>query len=193
VRSTIAKIHAIEAEHGITRDSLELIAAQLEALAARQELFPADEFPPAVPGDPSLSTHYVLHQDPNQGYSLRLNSFNPGKTSFPHNHTTWAVLVALEGEELNRVYERTDDGSDPAYGQVRQVRELVVRPGGDHATYLGDDIHSIHVTGRSSTRHLHLYGRSLDSLTSRIGFDPATGRIVNYNQRFYDASRDVKV
>ena len=29
----------------------------------------------------------------------------------PHNHTTWAVVVGHAGNELNRFYARTDDGS----------------------------------------------------------------------------------
>jgi len=193
VRLVIANIRAIEAQFGINRASLEMIAAELKSLAQRRELFPAEDFPPPPRGDAEASLRYVLHEEPDQGYVLRLNSINPGKTSIPHNHTTWAVLVAVDGEELNRVYRRVDDGSDPEHGQVELVRELLVAPGGEHAAYLGDDFHSIHVTGDRSTLHLHLYGKPLEALVDRIGIHPDTGKVVRYNQAFYRRERDIKV
>ncbi|MCL9843873.1 cysteine dioxygenase family protein [Ralstonia solanacearum] len=183
VRQTLAAIRAIAAQDGITHASLARIAERLQELAAQEALFPLEAFPPPPSGDADAASRYLLHQEADQRFALYLNAINPGKTTPPHNHTTWAVIVALEGEELNRVYTRADDGSDPDRATLALSREVVVRPG-TPITFLDDDIHSIHVVGDRPTRHFHLYGRALETLTGRIGFDLGTGRILNYNRNY---------
>ena len=122
------------------------ISAHLQAFAANHaELFTAADFPPPQAGSGDTSTRYRLNPG-EDGFALYLNSLLPGKTTIPHNHDTWAVIAALEGEELNRVYQRTDDGTDSERATLDIEREVVVRPGTPIA-FLPEDIHSIHVTG----------------------------------------------
>jgi len=188
VRQTLTAIRAIAAQDGITHASLARIADRLQELAAQEALFPLDAFPPPPASEADASSRYLLHEDADKTFALYLNSINPGKTTPPHNHTTWAVIVALEGEELNRVYTRTDDGRDPEHATLALSREVVVRPG-TPITFLGDDIHSIHVVGDRPTRHFHLYGRALETLTDRIGYDLATRRVLNYNRNYMSATK----
>ena len=56
---------------------------------------------------------YLLGEDADGRFAMYLLALNPGNETKPHDHTTWAVVTAVEGQELNRVYRRTDDGSDP--------------------------------------------------------------------------------
>lgn len=176
---------------GLTRQTLAGIAASLERLAARRELFAAADFPPPdVHAGEGASTRYRLNPgDGDEGLALYLNSINPGKSTWPHDHTTWAVIVAIEGRELNRIYRRTDDGRDPARAVLALEREATVEPGAPLA-FLPEDIHSIHVAGERPTLHFHLYGRPLETLTGRIGVEPGTGRIVNYNRSQMSPSRN---
>ncbi|MPN58341.1 hypothetical protein SDC9_206045 [bioreactor metagenome] len=137
------------------------------------------------------STRYRLNPaDGDEGLALYLNSINPGKTTAPHNHTTWAVIVAVEGQEVNRIYQRTDDGSSPTHATIELKREYTVQPGASLA-FLPDDIHSIHVTGTEPTLHFHLYGKPLETLTGRIAIDPETGAIKNYNAAYFRPSEAV--
>lgn len=188
VHQTLVAIRAIAAQDGITHASLARIADRLQELAAQEALFPLEAFPPPAAGDADASSRYLLHAEPDQTFALYLNSINPGKTTPPHNHTTWAVIVALEGQELNRVYTRTDDGRDPERATLALSREVVVQPG-TPITFLDDDIHSIHVVGNAPTRHFHLYGRALETLTGRVGYDLATGRVLNYNRNYMNATK----
>ncbi|EFP67193.1 Predicted metal-dependent enzyme of the double-stranded beta helix superfamily [Ralstonia pickettii] len=188
VHQTLVAIRAIAAQDGITHASLARIADRLQELAAQEALFPLDAFPPPAAGDADASSRYLLHAEPDQTFALYLNSINPGKTTPPHNHTTWAVIVALEGQELNRVYTRTDDGRDPERATLALSREVVVQPG-TPITFLDDDIHSIHVVGNAPTRHFHLYGRALETLTGRVGYDLAAGRVLNYNRNYMNATK----
>ncbi|MDB5954839.1 cysteine dioxygenase family protein [Ramlibacter sp.] len=164
------------------RAALARIADELTTLAGRSELFPRSDFPPPDASDGvGASTRYRLNpQEGDAGLALYLNSINPGKSTLPHNHDTWAVIVAIEGQEENRVYRRTDDGSRPDHAQLEVEREVTVQPGTPIA-FLPDDLHSIHVIGTQPTLHFHLYGRPLETLSRRIGVDLATGKVLNYN------------
>ncbi|WP_233233865.1 cysteine dioxygenase family protein [Bordetella sp. LUAb4] len=181
VSETLSDIRQLMAGKALSRELLADISARLERLAQAHELFGSADFPPPSGGQ-GESTRYRLNPDDgDDDIALYLNSINPGKTSVPHNHTTWAVIVAISGDELNRVYQRTDDGSDAEHATLALSHEQVVRPGASIA-FLPDDLHSIHVTGNAPTLHFHLYGQPLETLSGRIGIEPDTGRIINYNK-----------
>ncbi|WP_409014859.1 cysteine dioxygenase [Caballeronia sp. LP006] len=178
VDTLVTQTHAILERDGLTRNALANIAAALQTLADQPELFTREAFPPPDPASGDTSTRYRLNPG-SDGIALYLNSLLPGKATIPHNHDTWAVIVAVEGSELNRVYRRTDDRNDEDRASVEVDREVLVEPGTPIA-FLPDDIHSIHVTGEQPTLHFHLYGRPLETLTGRLGFE--NGKIVRYNQ-----------
>ncbi len=182
VDSTLQDVRDILKSIPVSRDTLKLITARLEALALKKHLFTQAEFPAPQPGaGTETATRYHLNPaDSSEDIALYLNAINPGKTTFPHNHTTWATIVALEGQELNRIYDRTDDHSDPEFASLSVRKEITIEPGTSIA-FLPDDIHSIHVVGEQSTLHFHLYGRPLETLTGRVGFHPDTGRVINFN------------
>lgn len=181
----IGRIRAVLEGQGTTRQSLEEAAAILRQLAARAELFPLDTFPSPATREVGDSAHYLLHKEADDSYALYLNSINPGKITPPHNHSTWAVIVAVDGQEINKIYRAVDPVREPGPVRVELERQVVVEPGGGHVAFLGDDIHSIEVVGDRPTRHIHLYGRALERLTDRLSFDPATGAV-----RRYETHRD---
>ena len=180
VQATIGQVIARLRGQPITREALADAARVLEGLAQRRDLLTLQRFP--VPQAPdALSARYALHQEPDDTFALYLIAQKPGRSAVPHDHKTWAVIVAVQGEELNRLYRRTDDGANPDHAQLALEREVVVAPGA-FVTFLHDDIHSIHVQGQANTLHLHLYGRPLESLTERVAYDLATGQVSRYNQ-----------
>lgn len=172
IAATVERIRAIERRQGVTRASIATIKAELIALARRRELFPRDEFVP--PAEPPCDRFYRLSEDADHRFALYLNACLPGRASPPHDHTTWAVIVGIDGAEENKVYERTDDRSTPGRGVVRIVHEEVIRAGTGMA-YMPEDIHSIHVVGTEPIMHLHMYGTSIEHLPNRIAFDVSAG------------------
>jgi predicted metal-dependent enzyme (double-stranded beta helix superfamily) len=190
VAATIDRIRAIEAKEGVTRPALEKIRTELLALAAQEHLFPSGQFPPPPNGEKG-SNRYLLQEDPGNRFALYMNALNPGNETKPHDHTTWAVVVAVDGQELNKVYERLDDGSDPAKCELRIREEIMVEPGRG-ICLMPEDIHSIHTTGSVPTRHLHMYGLALEKLDNRKGYDPETGAVVPYNKNFMKPTANAK-
>lgn len=165
-------------QRGVDRDALREIVGLLEGLAERRDLFNFDTFPAPRAGEGDTQFRYRLNDD-GETPTLYLNSLLPGKATLPHNHETWAVIVAVQGREINYVWARTDDGSDPAFAKLELEREVVVEPGASIA-FLGEDLHGIKVEGDAPTLHFHLYGRPLESLDGRYGVRE-DGRVLNYN------------
>ncbi len=171
VGELIGRVRAIETRDGVTRASLDRIKAELISLARLSELFPAEHFANA-PG--RAGTIYHLAEDPDGRFALYGSAGVPGKAQPPHNHTTWASIAGVFGDEHNVFYERTDGGENPAEGRLKKMHELTIRRG-NACAMLPEDFHTIEVTSKSESLHLHLYGRTLEDLPDRIGFPSSTG------------------
>jgi rhodanese-related sulfurtransferase/predicted metal-dependent enzyme (double-stranded beta helix superfamily) len=171
VAATVEAIRHIETAMGVTPAALERVKEQLIALASRTELFPEDSFP--VPeGRPGKA--YRLAEDADHGFALYAAAGSPGRTAPPHNHTTWAVIAGVYGEEHNVFYRRTDDRSVPSQGSLEKTHELtIVR--GNACTLMADDFHTIETRGPRPGLHLHMYGMSLEHLPERITFAQESG------------------
>ena len=177
IEDFLKKIRVIN-QSGVDRSALVHIVTLLEALAERRDLFNFDEFPAPVPGQGTTALRYRLNDDGDTP-TLDLNSLLPGKSTIAHNHETWAIISAVEGQEINYVYGRDDEGREPGFTTLHLQQEVVVQPG-TSISFLGDDLHGIRVEGEQATLHFHLYGLPLESLNGRYGVE-ADGRILNYN------------
>jgi predicted metal-dependent enzyme (double-stranded beta helix superfamily) len=157
IAAAVADIREIEAREGVTRASLATIKQRLMQLAARTDLFSSSDFPPPASGEKLRSCLYRLSEDADHRFALYANASLGGYGTPAHNHTTWAVIVGVTGEELNRFYERTPEG-------VRQTGSDVVRQGTGVA-FMPEDLHSIHI--EAPLLNFHMYGLALEQLHAR--------------------------
>jgi predicted metal-dependent enzyme (double-stranded beta helix superfamily) len=182
-RAMLARVRAIAAD-GMDRDKLALVTQEMKALAARRELFPVDEFVPIEGGNASM---YRLSEDADHRYALYVVAPAPGGFAPPHDHNTWAVIVGMHGREHNKLYRRTDDGSEPGVATLEQNGELDIVAGTSIAL-LPDEILSIHLGEDGPHANLHLYGMSVEHCEGRRMFSrskntckvfpPATGVVM---------------
>lgn len=166
VAAAMHDIRTSEAEHGITRAGVEAIRDRLVELSSHRELFPGDDFP--APADDAAETSYMyrLSQDDDDRFALYAQSSRGHVETPPHDHTTWAVVVGHAGTELNRFYQRSDDG-------VTETHHHLVEAGTGVAM-LPDDVHSIHIDGPAL--NFHCYGLALEELHDRTYWNEREGR-----------------
>lgn len=170
IAEAIGRIRALERTMGVNPSMLEEVKKVLIALAARKELFPREDFPLTD----GRSLVYRLAEDDDHRFALYMSCGVPGKRVPPHNHTTWAVIAGVEGEEENYFYERNPDHTAPGKGTLRLVREEVVRPG-TGVCLMPDDIHHIQTPPDQPNMHLHMYGLSLEHLPNRVSYNVQEG------------------
>ena len=165
VEAAMDDIRNIEATLGVTREGVAAIRDRLIELSSQRHLFASDEFP-APPDDEQLTSYmYRLAQDADDRFALYAQSSRGHVETPPHNHTTWAVVVGHAGNELNKFYERSDDG-------VTETNQHMVEAGTGVAM-LPDDLHSIHIDGPSL--NFHCYGLALEQLDAREYYSATTG------------------
>ena len=157
IDAAVAEVRAIERADGVTRESLEKIKRRLIRLAARQELFTARDFSPPEPGGKRNSCLYRVSEDADHRFALYVNSSFGNYGTPAHNHSTWAVIVGVTGEELNRFYDRVEGG-------VREKGSAVVKQGTGVA-FMPEDLHSIHIS--APLVNFHMYGLALEELHHR--------------------------
>ncbi|HYL87856.1 MAG TPA: cysteine dioxygenase [Burkholderiales bacterium] len=162
VEAAVADVRQIEKRDGVTRASLEKIKRRLIRLAARQDLFTAGDYPPPQPGAKRNSCLYRVSEDADHRFALYVNSSDGNYGTPAHNHTTWAVIVGVSGEELNRFYDRVDGG-------VHEKGNAVVRQGSGVA-FMPEDLHSIHI--QAPLLNFHMYGLALEELHHREYYKP---------------------
>ena len=184
ISASVGRIREIENSRGVTRDALETIKRELLDLADHIELFPIGDFPPSN-GDHGFDALYRLSEDADHRFALYASTGSPGKSVPPHNHTTWAVIVGLHGDEHNVFYERSDDGATPGEGTLREIGGVTLNHGAGTAM-MPDDIHSIHITGNQRTVHLHMYGLALEQLHERVKYNRKAG-----TYKVFPASRNI--
>lgn len=171
VARTIDGIRSLTEKVTVGPDTLEAVKGLLLDLA-EPRLFPLADFP--VTEADGTGVIYRLSEDADHRYALYASVGTPGKNVPPHDHTTWAVIAGIEGTEVNRLYARDDDGSEPGRARIHETGEVSIGPG-KAVAFMPDDIHSIHCFTDQPTLNFHLYGRSIEHLPERKMFNMKDG------------------
>lgn len=172
VEQLVDEARMLATAEGINRATLAKVLNIIAKAAAIPDRWTEQAYPD--PANDERQARYLIASGPYDSFTLYLNVMRPGNRIPPHNHTTWACIVAVEGAEHNTLYERADGGTGAGPATLRVVREVVVQPGSGIAL-MPDDIHSVEIRADKPIRHLHFYGKALETLSERLMFDLAAG------------------
>lgn len=153
-----------------TAEQLRAVAVALQELGLQKGLFPADHFPVSTERPAQV---YRLFEDLEGRFALYASAALPGKFQQPHDHTTWALIAGVAGNERNVFYRRSPT-DDPGRDGLAAERTVDVVPGVS-VTLLPTDVHTIELVGEEPGLHLHFYGLALDRLHGRVVFEGITG------------------
>ena len=174
ISEMISQVRSIAQTRGINRDTLAAMKDEMIKVAKQKELFPLADFQGGEE-EAGRRPMQLLHKDDDGQYALYMSSSISDQKPPPHNHSTWAIIVGIQGEERNWLFERTDDGSVPGRGTVRIVDEQVAAPGTGVAL-MPEDIHTIQGTAEDGGRlTFHLYGVTTDQQRERVAYNQTEG------------------
>ncbi len=186
ITETLNEVHSILSD-GATESALQSARTCMLKLAGRRELFPRSDFP--LPDAGSNERTFLIHEDEDGSYGLYVNSWLHGQTYRPYDHeSSWAIAVAVEGDERHRVYRHVDDGAIEGMGEVEVIDEVDVTPGSG-ICLPENGIHSIHALGEEPLLHLHLYGKAFAHQSTRTKYDMEKGTTHAFKLRRLDFTR----
>lgn len=159
----VLKIIAVESDEGRILEKV----APLAQRAARDDSLIRDDMYLADPELGFGST--LLHSESDDSLFIVVDSWLPGRGVRPHNHGTWAIVVAADGTEHNTFWERIDDGTRENHAELRKISERKISVGEAIGMKSGE-IHSVENRTDTTTLSFHVYGQHLNH-TGRSQFD----------------------
>ncbi len=177
INKTMKQIVALSRDMSDKKNKLSQIKGLLLELSKNDPIFNSKTMPPPAMTDKATNILYRLYEEEN-GVALYVNSASGRFFETPvHNHKTWAVLVGVEGNELNNIFER--DGAN----KIKQIDTVELTKGVGLA-FEEEDLHAICI--KEPLLNLHLYGLGIESQKNRQYYDSKASEWV-----YFDAHPDI--
>ena len=153
--------------------TIELISEPLERLVARRDCLADFE----GNDDPNPERGFPIFRADN--LAIIAVVWAPRSSAPIHNHNGWAIEGVIEGVEINRNYQRLDDGSEPWRAKLEEVGPCEIRAGQTTSLLLPpNDIHSVEIP-EGKTLAVHVYGVDLPKQW-RYQFDLESGEVTPF-------------
>ncbi len=150
--------------------TIELVSVELERLIARTDCladFEGNDSPDPDRGFP------IFRAD---NLAIMAVVWAAGSGAPIHNHNAWAIEGVISGKEINRNFQRLDDGSEPWRAKLEEVDPSEVNAGETTSLLLPpNDIHSVDIP-EGKTLAIHVYGIDLPRQW-RYRFDLESGEV----------------
>jgi len=112
----------------------------------------------------------LVREEPDHALAILLVKWDAGSRAPAHDHGgTWALIAGVEGEEINTLWRRKDDGSRAGFAEIEELSQVPVGPG--KVLCIGE--HEIHtVSTPSPALAVHIYGTNPQYIERNL-FNPA--------------------
>ena len=120
----------------------------------------ADEFKVPLP---EKFAQYLVHREEDNSLSVMAMVVPTGCTTPVHDHLAWGLVGVYQGSQLETVYHREDDGSDPDRARLTHVATNVLRVGNITRLIPPDgDIHKIETMDKDQPSiSIHILGNDI--------------------------------
>lgn len=110
----------------------------------------------------------LIREERDHRLAIILVNWRGGSRAPAHDHGTLALIAGVEGEEINTVWRRMDDGDRAGFAEIEQVSTTAVGPG--EVLCIGErEIHTVNT--QKPALALHIYGINPEYIERNI-FDP---------------------
>ncbi len=110
---------------------------------------------------------YLLHGPPDASYSIISTVWPIGQRTFPHDHSTWAVIGMIHGRERQTRYKRIDDGSKPGFAQLKEIGSYETAEAEMDYVIQPRDIHEVENVSSEPSVSIHVYGCDIGNVKRR--------------------------
>ncbi len=176
LREFVRECQAIADLGQTTEKTIADLVGPLERIIGRSDCLA--DLEPNGAADPDRG--FVIHRAAN--LSILGVVWPEGSGAPVHNHNGWAMEGVISGVEVNRNFERTDDGSRPWVATLEEAATTEVRAG--QTTFLAEppaDIHAVSIP-EGKTLAIHVYGMDIVSQW-RYHFDLESGKVTPFYGR----------
>ena len=111
----------------------------------------------------------------------------PAAATPVHDHLAWGVVGIYRGRQNETIYERRDDGSDPARADLKLTTQRTLGAG-EFYTLLppAEDIHYVQTVSDEPSISIHLLANDT-ACVWRHKFDPVSGAVVPFRSGYSNA------
>jgi predicted metal-dependent enzyme (double-stranded beta helix superfamily) len=104
-----------------------------------------------------------------------------------HDHLAWGLVGIYRGRQDETVYQRLDDGRDPARAELEVAKRRTLGPG-EFYTLLppADDIHYVQTVSATVSISIHLLANDTACIW-RHRFEPASGAVTPFRSGYANA------
>ncbi|HEX2910894.1 MAG TPA: cysteine dioxygenase family protein [Chloroflexia bacterium] len=173
MRNFIAGVRQVLASEKDVSAGLDKLQPSFAALLADQTWLPAEFVAPnPASGMGGAIGTWLLFRAADHSLSLFSLVVPSGSETPVHDHLAWGLVGLYRGEQIENVYRRTDDGSDPhrAILEVAEINNL--QPGSFYKLLPPDgDIHSVKTSSKEASVSIHLLANDTGCVV-RHAFDP---------------------
>lgn len=145
----------------------------------------ADEFKVPIP---DKFAQYLLHREEDASLSVMAMVVPSGCTTPVHDHLAWGLVGVYQGSQLETVYQREDDASDPDHARLTQVATNVLKVGDITRLVPPEgDIHKIETLDRDQPSiSIHILGNDI-GCRWRHAFEVEEEKVLDFRSGYVNA------
>lgn len=145
----------------------------------------AEEFKVPIP---DKFAQYLLYREEDASFSVMAMVVPAGCTTPVHDHLAWGLVGVYQGSQLETVYHREDDGSDPDHAHLTHVATNVLKVGDITRLVPPEgDIHKIETMDKDQASiSIHILGNDI-GCRWRHAFEVEDKKVLDFRSGYVNA------